>query len=256
MLLGQNTNGSINTPFDIQNWTFSALAGEQVELHINNETSSGLLYSLSGPNGFVGFTNLTGDSPLVNLTQNGAYTLSVQGLNGATGNYSFVLNPTTQTNLPLNSSINGTLVGSGQAQLFTIDVPTPQALGVSLDDQSSADSNEMYLRFGAPPTRETFDYRYSNASAPDQSILVPHAAAGTWYVLVYAANVPVQSNFALSTTGRRSAGRALNSFFAGKFRTGGHGDHRRRVPARSDRVARRPGQFSVFRDHGQRCFVY
>ena len=93
LLLGQTTNGSINTPFDIQNWTFSALAGEQVGLHINNETSTGLLYSLSGPNGFVGFTNITGDSPLVNLTQTGAYTLSVQGLNGATGNYSFVLNP-------------------------------------------------------------------------------------------------------------------------------------------------------------------
>src|SRR5207237_2545256 len=133
--------------------------------------------------------------------ETGAYTLNVQGLNGATGNYSFVLNPTTQASVPLNSSINGTLVGSGQAQLFTINVPTAQTLTVSLNDQSVADSNEMYLRFGTAPTRETFDDRYSAASAPDQSIFVAHAPAGTWYVLVYGANVPVQSSFSLSTVG-------------------------------------------------------
>ena len=134
---------------------FSALAGEQVRLHINNQTSTGLLYTLTGPDGFVGFTNLGGDSPFVNLTQTGAYTLNVQGLNGATGNYSFVVNPTTQTSIPLNGSINGTLIGSRQAELYTINVPAAQSLTVSLDDQSAADSNEMYLRFGAPPTRGT-----------------------------------------------------------------------------------------------------
>src|SRR5206468_3148220 len=58
LLVGQDTNGAINTPFDIQNWTFSALAGEQVRLHINNQTSTGLLYTLTGPNGFAGFTNI------------------------------------------------------------------------------------------------------------------------------------------------------------------------------------------------------
>jgi RHS repeat-associated protein len=201
LLLGQNSSGSIDTPFDIDKWTFSALAGEQVKLYINNATSSGLLYSLTGPNGFVGFTNLTGDSALVNLTSTGAYTLSVQGANGATGHYSFVLNPTALTNIPLNGSINGTLVGSDQAQLFTIAVPAAQTLSVALDDQSVVDSNELYLRFGLPPTRETFDYRYSGASAPDQSIVVPHAAVGTWYVLIYGANVPVQSSFSLSAVG-------------------------------------------------------
>ncbi len=202
LLLGQNTPGSINTPFDIQNWTFSALAGEQVKLHINNETSSGLVYTLTGPNGYVGFTNLTGDSALVNLTQNGAYTLSVQGLNGATGNYSFDLEPTTVTNLPLFGNVNGLLEGSGQAELFTINVPTVQVLTVILNDSSAtADSNELYLRFGSPPTRETYDYRYSTANSADQSILVPSAAVGTWYVLVYGDNVPAPSSFSLSARG-------------------------------------------------------
>ncbi len=201
LLLGQNSNGTIDSPFAIQNWTFSALAGEQIQFHLNNETSAGLEYSLTGPNGFVGFTNLTGSSSLVNLTQTGAYTLSAQGVNGATGNYSFDMIPSTLTSVPLNGSVNETLAGSGQAELFSIVVPTAQALSVSLNDPASADSNELYLRFGSPPTRQTYDYRYSLASSPDQSILVPNAAAGTWFALVYAANVPAQSNITVSTVG-------------------------------------------------------
>ena len=194
-----------------------------------NQTSTGLLYTLTGPNGFVGFTNLSGDSPLVNLTETGAYTLAVQGLNGATGNYSFVVNPTTQTSMPLNGIDQrhcGRLEPSGTLH---IDVPTAQSLTVLLDDQSAADSNEMYLRFGAPPTRETFDYRYSNASAADQTILVPHAAVGTWYVLVYGDNVPVQSNFSLSTVGEGSASRQRDAVIARQFRPRNDGDHRRWV---------------------------
>ena len=81
--------------------------------------------------------------------------MSVQGSNGATGNYSFVVMPTTLTSLPLNGSINGTLAGSGQAELFSIDVPTVQTLSVSLQDLSNIDSNELYLKFGSPPTRES-----------------------------------------------------------------------------------------------------
>ena len=131
----------------VQQWTFSALAGEQVKFHLINETSAGLVYTLTGPNGFTGFSNLSGDSPLVTLPSTGVYTLSVLGQNGATGNYSFVVNPTTQTDLPLNGTINGTLSGTGQAQLFKIDVPTVQTLSVSLQDLSSIDSNELYLKY-------------------------------------------------------------------------------------------------------------
>ena len=201
LLLGQTTNGSIRTPYDFPQWTFTALAGEQIKFHLINETSTGLLYSLSGPNGYSGFSNLTGDSTLIDLPSNGSYTLSVQGPNGATGNYSFVVIPTTLTNVPLNGSVNGTLAGSGQAELFSISVPAVQSLTVGLDDNTNSDSNELYLRFGSPPTRETYDYRYSNADAADQSILVPRAAIGTWYALVYSANVPFPTTFSLSATG-------------------------------------------------------
>ena len=200
--LGQNVVGSINTPFAVQQWTFTALADEQVKFHLINETSTGLLYTLTGPNGFTGFSNLTADSSLVTLPSSGVYTLAVTGQNGATGNYSFVVNPTTQTDLPLNGgAINGTIAGAGQAELYRISVPSVQALQVLLDDNSNSDVNDLYMKFGSPPTRETYDYRYSSASSADQTILVPSAAIGTWYVLLYSSKTPAPSAFSLSANG-------------------------------------------------------
>jgi RHS repeat-associated protein len=201
LLLGQPTNGSIRTPFDIQQWTFSALAGEQVQFHLINSTSTGIVYSLTGPNNFAAFSNASGDSPLINLPSSGTYTLSASGVNGATGHYAFAVNPTTQTDLPLGGLVNGTLAGSGQAELFTIAVPAVQTLITSLTDPASNDSNELYLRFGSPPTRETFDYRYTTANSANQTITIPNAAIGTWYVLVYGNYVPVASTFSLSAGG-------------------------------------------------------
>ena len=40
LLLGQTINGNIRTPFDLQQWTFTALASEQVKFHLINETST------------------------------------------------------------------------------------------------------------------------------------------------------------------------------------------------------------------------
>ena len=102
------------------------LTGEQVQFQLNNETSAGLEYSLTGPNGFVGFTNLTGSSSLVNLTQTGTYTLSAQGVNGATGNYSFNMIPSTLTNVPLDGSVNETLAGSGRPNCSRSTCPPPK----------------------------------------------------------------------------------------------------------------------------------
>ncbi len=201
LVLSQTEVGSINTPFDVQQWTFTALAGEQVKFHLINKTSAGLVYTLTGPNGLIGFSNLTGDSPLVSLPVSGVYTLSAQGQNGATGNYSFVVNPTTQTDLPLNGSINGTIAGAGQAELFRIAVPSVQTLQLLLNDNSQNDVNELYMKFGSPPTRKTYDYRYSSASAANQTILVPSAAIGTWYVLLYSDKTPAPSTFSLSVNG-------------------------------------------------------
>src|SRR5207248_3003995 len=70
-----------------------------------------------------------------------------------------------------------------------------------LHDNTQSDVNEMYLKFGAVPTRQSFDYRFTSANSADQTIFIPHAAIGSWYVLVYANNVPAPSTFSLSANG-------------------------------------------------------
>jgi len=54
-----------------------------------------------------------------------------------------------------------------------------------LDDSATNNVNELYLRFGAPPTRGEYDYRFTTSSSSDQRVSVPLAYAGTWYALVY-----------------------------------------------------------------------
>ena len=88
------------------------------------------------------------------------------------------------TDLTLGTGYRGTLVGSGQAQLFQIDVPQAQGLLVELNDPSSADQNELYLKFGAltdpfrlsVPVLQSAPRRISRCSC----LWRP---PGTWYAL-------------------------------------------------------------------------
>ena len=72
---------------------------------------------------------------------------------------------------------------------------------MQLNDTAPGDSNELYLSFGTPPTPQDYDFRYSLADSASQSILVPSAAIGTWYALVYSDNVPAPSAITISAHG-------------------------------------------------------
>ena len=45
------------------------------------------------------------------------------------------------------------IAGSGQSQLFQLNVPQAQQLVISLTDNNTADRNEIYVSQGSPPTR-------------------------------------------------------------------------------------------------------
>src|SRR6185503_7834033 len=100
----------------------------------------------------------------------------------------------------LGTTSSGRFVGSGQAYIFRINVPASNPMRVVLDDLGVGNFNEIYLRFGSPPTRGEFDFRFPDAPGPDQQVLVPSATAGTWYVLVYADTVSTPSDFTLQAT--------------------------------------------------------
>ncbi|HXG10971.1 MAG TPA: PPC domain-containing protein [Gemmataceae bacterium] len=178
LLLNEPTTGVLESPFNVDRWTFSALANQQVMFDWINAQPASISFKLTGPGGFTGFSGLTGDSGLVTLPANGTYTLeaSVTGLQG--GSYAFRLVETRQTDLTLGVAHTGTLVGSGQAQLFRVTVPAGQQLRVFLDDTAGNNRNELYARFGAPPTRSEFQYS-AVAPAADQQLFVPNPAPGT-----------------------------------------------------------------------------
>ncbi len=100
-----------------------------------------------------------------------------------TGAYAFSLEETTQTNLTLGTPYQGTLAGSGQAQLFIVTLANPGALAVELTDTNANDENEVYVSLGTAPTRDTFQYRYTSTGA-DQTLALA-AQPGTYYILVY-----------------------------------------------------------------------
>jgi RHS repeat-associated protein len=198
--VGTQSTGDIATPFALDEWNFSGLAGQQIQFELAATSASGLVYSLTGPGGYVAFQNITGSSNLIDLPASGNYTLTVYGVNGATGAYSFQIAQTSVTPLTSGVVYSGTWAGSGQAQLFSIPVTGNNPLSLVLNDSNSADHTEIYARFGSPPTRQTFDYGM-NGSGASHSLLVPSATAGTWYVLVYGESIPSSSgNYTLQAT--------------------------------------------------------
>ena len=100
---------------------------------------------------------------------------------------------TTQTSLSLGTPFSGTFAGSGQPQLFAVNVPTAAPLSLQLTDPTKTDHVELYAQFGTPPTRQVYG-EAANGAGASQSLLIPSAAAGTWYVLVYAESVSRQQH--------------------------------------------------------------
>ena len=173
--LNQTEYGQINSPFDTDRWTFSAQADTQIQFNLLGAANPETQFSLSGPTGFSGFTGLSSSSGLITLSTSGTYTLTVTTGGSGNGSYAFELVQTSQTTLTLGTPYQGTLAGSGQAELFVVIVPTIEPLAVELQDKTSSDQNEVYLKYGSPPTRSEYDYRDSNLAAANQRV---HRALG------------------------------------------------------------------------------
>jgi RHS repeat-associated protein len=199
--VNQAVTSRIDSPYRIERWNFTAGAGDLIRLDLLNSSTPALHFDLTGPNGYVGFSGLSGSSDVLTLPTTGNYVLKAYSTEGRTGSSVFRLRQTTQIDLTLGTAYSGTLAGSGQAQLFRVTLPSAQQLQVDLRDSASADHNELYVQFGAPPTRADYQYRFSSAASANQRVLVPMAAPGSWYILVYGEAVPSPSNYTLMATG-------------------------------------------------------
>ncbi|MBX7105905.1 MAG: hypothetical protein K1X57_17610 [Gemmataceae bacterium] len=194
LVVNQVTTGTLQTQYSLNRWTFTAEANRQVRLDVRNAQSPDIRYKLIGPGGFVGFNGQKVDSDLVTLPATGEYTLEVSSIGSGRGTYNFSLDQTNETMLTNAVPFIGKLTSSGQAELFRIDVPSGNLLNILLNDATDTNRNELYVRLGSPPTRRDFDYSYQSANSADHEIMVPFAAPGKWYILVYGDRVPAPSN--------------------------------------------------------------
>ncbi len=194
--VNQTTTGDLPTPYSTDQWTFSASANTQVKFLLQAEAGTGLDFSLTGPNGFTGFSKITGSSALVTLPTSGTYILTALGTGGATGSFAFEVAQTSQTALALGTPFSGTFAGSGQPLLFAVVVPTAAPLSIQLTDPTTTDHIDLYAQLGTPPTRQVYG-EAANGSGASQSLLIPSADAGTWYILVYAESASAGSTFTL-----------------------------------------------------------
>jgi hypothetical protein len=201
LVLNQQRTGSIETPYSVDRWTFSAVAGQQVQFDLVNMSGTGIVFDLTGPGGWTGFSDIAGDSDLITLPALGNYALTAHGTGGQYGGtYAFSLKETAVADLNLGDVYTGEFAGSCQAQLFRINVPQSGQLLIKLDDSAGNNVNELYASFGAPPTRGDYDLRGTVAASADQTLFAPLAYSGTWYVLVYGNTIRTPGPYTLTAT--------------------------------------------------------
>jgi RHS repeat-associated protein len=191
--------GKIDNSYTVDRWTFVGRSSQSVRFDLLNASSSSLVFQLTGPDGWIGFQDLSDDSELMTLPADGQYTLDVSVSREATADYAFRLAEFDPTTLILGTPYNGSLMFNGHAELFQFQIDTANPLVVVLDDAAEADRTEVYVRRGAPPTRREFNYRQSEVGA-DHLVTVPLAAPGQWYILVYGQSVAEPSDYTLQIT--------------------------------------------------------
>ncbi|MGH7136287.1 MAG: pre-peptidase C-terminal domain-containing protein, partial [Pirellulales bacterium] len=205
--LNEQANGELFTPYSADHWSFAAVANQQIKFDLINSTTSAIQFDLTGPNGYSAFSGITTSSSLITLPASGAYVLSAHWALPVPGYaaYAFQLRETSVSSLTLGTVYDGALAaGDGQAQLFTVTVPQGgNPLLINLAESSSTDQDEIYASLGSPPTLSDYQHRYSQLASASQQILVPAAASGTWYILLYGNYVPASSNFTLTAATRQ-----------------------------------------------------
>ena len=186
LVINQQEYGQITTPYSANQWNFSAATGQQIQFDLINVSAPGIAFDLTGPNGWIGFSNLTSSSGLVTLPYSGAYSITAFSTGGAYDiAFAFELVQTAETNLAPGGTFTGTFAGNGQPQLLAVAVTNSGPLLITLNNSGANNSTELYVQLGSPPTRGAFGYESITPNSPNQQILIPSAPAGTYYILIY-----------------------------------------------------------------------
>ena len=95
--------------------------------------------------------------------------------------------------ITLGDSYTGTLADEGSRSFLSLQVPPGGHLDLSLVGPTGS-VLELYARRGSIPTAGSYDVRAILPNSPNQTISIPDAAAGTWYITVYATKPGTSAN--------------------------------------------------------------
>ena len=187
--VNQMTTGTVATPYSTDEWTFSASANTQVQFDLLATSASGLGLHPDRAERIQRVLEPHGQLDARHPSDGRNIHADRQGTGGATRQI-LVRDGSNHADVPaLDTPYSGTFAGSGQPQLFVVNLPSRLALVLNLNDASSGRPCRA-LRQVEQPADAADDYDYgANGAGSSQSILIPSANAGTWYVLVYAESV-------------------------------------------------------------------
>jgi subtilase family serine protease len=86
----------------------------------------------------------------------------------------------------------------GQAVYYKFTVGEGETVRVKLDSLGTAIANELYVRFGAMPTRGQFDIAAREGFVSDPELVIPTSQAGTYYVLAYGQYAPGNPQYSIT----------------------------------------------------------
>ena len=199
LTLNQPELGQLENHSNVDRWSFYAQENDQIRLDVINADFFGLQFDLTGPNGWIGFTDLEQDSPLIALPTTGEYFIEAQSGGQGSGNYLFEVEQQNAIDLVLGQPAHASFQNTGDAVLFRFDVSQPGPISIEFEDALASNRNEIYVGYDSPPNRRSFDF---HAAAPEasQAVEIPYATPGVWYVLAYAHSLAEASNFSITAS--------------------------------------------------------
>src|SRR5262249_33508464 len=103
----QIVHGTLGSLYDVNIYTFSASANQQITFRLLGATSSNIAFTLLTPDGTAVFQGQRTSTGLIDLPQAGTYMLSVDASFGSPGAYSFRIDQTAVAPLILGSTYRG-----------------------------------------------------------------------------------------------------------------------------------------------------
>ena len=90
--------------------------------------------------------------------------------------------------------LNDTFTANSRTFCYKLEAIAGEDLLIPLETDANDAHNELYIRYGAVPTRSVYDAKYETPFDPNQTARIPGTQEGTYYVLAYADNLPPDAN--------------------------------------------------------------